>query len=77
MNQRVAHAEHNLWVLFEVTPELQDIVTHDSDWKTDSVLLQFGQQIIAEVYCNNTKTGFSERNGMTARAAAQVNGKRS
>ena len=77
MNQHVAHAKDNLRALFEVTPELQDIVTHDSDWNADCVLLQFGQQIIAEVYCNNTKTGISQRNGMTARTTAQVNGKRS
>jgi hypothetical protein len=39
MNQRVAHAEDNLRSLVKVTPELQNIVTHDFDWEADSVML--------------------------------------
>jgi hypothetical protein len=76
MNQRVTHAKDELRAIVEVTPELQDIVAHDFDWKVDSVWPQFSQQVIAEVYCDDTKTCFSEWNGMTARATAKVNGER-
>jgi hypothetical protein len=72
MTKRIAHADNQFDRSIDVGIEVQDVITHGAHRQVAGTLPKFCQQVLTKIDSENIEAPFGQRNGLAARAAAQV-----